>query len=168
MAMNGFIKANHDDLFPQGAFLLNTPQPARDFKRSSQDVEVQEVVRDETGAPVLVDGEQQRVWQVDVIDADEDVSGEATRVRVKIISVRQPVPPPAIPGTPFRPVVFEGLAVKAWVNRDRCRVEANKPHRCGAKQAWSLMATGLRPANVPGAATEGKAPATAGNGRAAR
>jgi hypothetical protein len=166
MALNGFIRVTFEDVFSRGAFLLNAPQPARDFKRSSQDVEVQEVVRDEAGAPVLVDGEQQRVWQVDVIDADEDVSGEATRVRVKIISVRQPVPPPAIPGTPFRPVVLEGLMAKAWVNRDRCRVEANKPHRCGAKQAWSLMATGLRPANVPGMPTGDKA--TAGNGRAAR
>ena len=166
MAMNGFIQVDHDGVFPQGAFLLNAPQPARDFKRSSQDVEVQEVVRDETGAPVLVDGEQQRVWQVDVIDGDEGVSGEASRVRVKVVSVRQPVPPPAIPGTRFRPVVLEGLAVRAWVNTDRCKVEAGKPHRCGARQAWSFWATGLRAPDSGPTVEREKAPA--GNGRAAR
>jgi len=43
------------------------------------------VVRDEAGQPVLVDGEQQKVWQVDVLDGDDEVSGEAKKVRVKIV-----------------------------------------------------------------------------------
>ena len=166
MAMKGAIRVAFDDVFGQGAFLSGGVQPARDFKRSSREVEVQEVLRDENGEPVLVDGEQQRVWHVDVIDGDEGVSGEASRVRVKVVSVRQPVPPPAIPGTRFRPVVLEGLAVRAWVNTDRCKVEAGKPHRCGARQAWSFWATGLQPANS--AATAEREKSAAGNGRAAR
>jgi hypothetical protein len=166
MAMKGAIRVAFDDVFSHGAWMPGGVEPARDFKRSSREVEVQEVVRDESGAPVLVDGEQQRIWQVDVIDGDESVSGEATRVRVKIVSVRQPVPPPPFPGTPFRPVVIEGLSVNPWVNRDRCKVEANKPHRCGARQAWSFWATGLRPANPASGA--GAEKATAGNGRAAQ
>jgi hypothetical protein len=167
MAMQGVIRVAFDDVFPHGAWLApGRVEPARDFKRSSREVEVQEVVRDAAGEPVLVDGEQQRVWHVDVIDGDESVSGEATRVRVKIVSVRQPVPPPPVPGTPFRPVILEGLSVRAWVNTDRCKVEANRPHRCGARQAWSFWATGLRPGNP--AATAEAAKAGAGNARAAR
>jgi hypothetical protein len=164
MAMKGAIRVAFEDVFPHGAFLSGAVQPARDFKRSSREVEVQEVVRDESGAPVLVDGEQQRIWQVDVIDGDESVSGEATRVRVKIVSVRQPVPPAAIPGTPFRRVVLDGLSVRGWVNTDRCKVEPNRPHRCGARQAWSFWATGLREP-TPSASSE---KVGAGNGRAAR
>lgn len=168
MAMKGAIRVAFDDVFPHGAWVQGGVEPVRDFKRSSQDVEVQELVRDESGEPVLVDGEPQRVWQVDVIDGDESVSGEQTRVRVKIVSVRQPVLPPAFPGTPFRPVVIEGLSVNPWVNRDRCKVDPKKPHRCGARQAWSFWATGLRPAAVAGMPAAGGERAAAGNGRAAR
>jgi hypothetical protein len=167
MAMQGAMRVAFDDVFAHGAWLPGSVQPVRDFKRSSKDVEVQEVVRDDKGEPVLVDGEQQRVWQVDVIDGDEDVSGEAKRVRVKIVSVRRPVPPALFPGTPFRPVVLEGLSVRAWVNTDRCKVEAGRPHRCGARQAWSFWATGLREAN-PASAAAGAEKVGAGNGRAAR
>jgi hypothetical protein len=145
MAIQRELMVSFDEVLPHGAWLVSAVQPVRDFKRSSREVTVQEVVRDEAGNPVLVDGEQQAIWQVEVVDGDEEVTGEAKKIRVKVVSVRRPVPPPAVPGTPFRPVVLEGLSVRPWVNTDRCRVEPGQPHRCGARQAWSYWATGLRP-----------------------
>jgi hypothetical protein len=164
MAIQREITVPSDEVFPQGTWLVSKVEPVRDFKRSSREVEVQEVVRDQAGQPVLVDGEQQKVWQVDVLDGDDEVSGEAKKVRVKIVSVRQPVPPPNVTGTPFRPVVLEGLTVVPWLNRDRCKVEPGQPHRCGARQAWSYWATGLRA--VDGAPAPQRV--SAGNGREGR
>jgi hypothetical protein len=164
MAIQRELTVSFDEVFSHGAWLVSAVQPVRDFKRSSREVTVQEVVRDEVGNPVLVDGEQQAIWQVEVVDGDEEVTGEAKKIRVRIVSVRRPVPPPAAPGTPFRPVVLEGLSVRPWVNTDRCRVEPNQPHRCGARQAWSYWATGLRAVN------EAPAPqrASVANGREGR
>jgi hypothetical protein len=137
MAIQRELTVSFDEVLPHGAWLVSAVQPVRDYKRSSREVTVQEVVRDEAGSPVLVDGEQQAIWQVEVVDGDEEVTGEAKKIRVKIVSVRRPVPPAAVPGTPFRPVVLEGLSVRPWINTDRCKPEPNKPHRCGARQAWS-------------------------------
>jgi hypothetical protein len=164
MAIQRELTVSFDEVFPHGAWLVSAVQPVRDYARSSREVTVQEVVRDEAGNPVLVDGEQHAVWQVEVVDGDEEVTGEAKKVRVKIVSVRRPVPPPAAPGTPFRPVVLEGLRVSPWVNRDRFRVEQGKPHRCGARQAWSYWATGLRAVNEAPARER----ASVGNGREGR
>ena len=166
MAIQRRLTVTFDEVFPHGVWLVSAVEPCRDFKRSSRDVVVQEVVRDEAGQPVLVDGEHQAIWQVEVLDGDEAITGEAKKFKVKIVSVRQPVPPAAVAGTPFRPVVLEGLSMQAWVNTDRCRVEANKPHRCGARQAWSYWATGLRPVSE-GQARE-RATSGPGNGREGR
>ena len=166
MAIQRRLTVSFDEVFPHGAWLVSAVEPCRDFKRSSRDVVVQEVVRDEAGEPVLVDGEQQAIWQVEVLDGDEQVTGEAKKVKVKIVSMRRPVPPAQVAGTPFRPVVLEGLSVQAWVNRDRCRVEQGKPHSCGARQTWSYWATGLRPVNE-GQARE-RTTSGAGNGREGR
>jgi len=162
MAIQRELTVSFDQVFPHGAWLVSAVQPVRDFKRSSADVTVQEVVRDGADQPVLVDGEQQAIWQVEVVDGDEEVTGEAKKVRVKIVSVRRPVPPAPAPGTPFRPVVLEGLTVVPWVNRDRCKVEQGKPHRCGSRQAWSYWATGLR---APTEVSKRERPAAVGNGR---
>jgi hypothetical protein len=164
MAIQRKLTVSFDEVFPHGAWLVTSVEPSRDFKRSTREVTVQEVVRDEAGQPVLLDGEQQAVWQVEVVDGDEDVKGEAKKVKVKIVSVRRPVPPAPSGDTPFRPVVLEGMWVSPWVNTDRCRVEQGKPHRCGARQAWSYWATGLRPVSP----SAGRERASVGNGREGR
>ena len=156
MAMDGRIPTTFEAVFPHGAYMLGKVTPARDFKRSTRDDEQQEVVRDAKGNPVLDDQERPiRLWNVDVIEAlDEDVEDESrgeTKFRVKVASVFQPVPPPGLPGASgIRPVVLEGLELNAWVNRDRCKVEDNKPHRCRGRISWSLFATGIAaPGGVP-------------------
>jgi hypothetical protein len=131
MAINGAIPMGHDDVFAHGCFLMGEVEPVRDFDRSTRDTAVQAVDK-ETGMPV---------WRVDVIDPDPRARDKT--VRVKIAAPVQPVPPATMAGAPFRPVVFEGLTLRAWVNTDRCKPEPGKAHRCGGQIAWSMWATGL-------------------------
>jgi hypothetical protein len=60
MAIQRELSVPFDEVFPHGAWLVSKVEPVRDFDRSTADVTVQEVVRDDNSQPVLVDGEQQR------------------------------------------------------------------------------------------------------------
>jgi hypothetical protein len=142
MAINGAIPMTHDDVFPHGCFLIGEVEAVRDFDRSTKDTTVQSVDK-ETGVPV---------WRVDVIDLDPKAREKT--VRVKLVAPVQPVPPAAMAGTPLRPVVLEGLTLRPWVNTDRCKPKAGKPHQCGSQIAWSLWATGLA---APPSRSAGKA-----------
>ena len=53
----------------------------------------------------------------------------------------QPVPPVAqVAG--YRPLVaFEGLTLTPYVDQGKCK--AQSPHKCGARQAFSLRATAM-------------------------
>jgi hypothetical protein len=86
-----------------------------------------------TGKPVYV---------VEVLSADPQERQKTAKV--KIAADHQPVPPEATPGTPFRAVEFEGLSVTPYVDRDKCTApKPGEAHRCKAKQAFSLWATGM-------------------------
>ena len=74
-----------------------------------------------------------RVFQCRVSDLDPDLAGRSREVVVKILADRPPVPPT---GQPFEPVEFENLQVTPYAN-DRGRI------------AFSLRATGLKPARQP-------------------
>jgi len=53
-------------------------------------------------------------------------------------------------GLAFVPVEFEGLQATPYVDSSRCNGEDNGRHRCRARQAYSLKATGVRaPARLP-------------------
>lgn len=89
-----------DELFPQGFYVLKveratefadgkSPRPATDKA---------------TGLPV---------WTVQ--GTDPSAKGRNTGTVVKVVSEHQPVPPEALPGTPFRPAVFTGLKVSPYV-----------------------------------------------------
>ncbi len=149
MAIQHAIPMKHDDAWPLGCFIVGEVEPMKDFKRSTRETAVQ-AVDPETELPI---------WRVEVVDADPQARDKT--VRVKLLSTVRPVPPEAAPGVPFRPVVFEGLRVKAWVNSDRCKVEDGKAHRCGGQVAWSYTATGMR---APQAGVKARVGA---NGRAA-
>src|SRR5262245_40619885 len=137
MAIQGAIPMGTEDVFSHGCFVVGEVQPMRDFDRSTKDQAVQAVDRD-TG---------ELVWTVDVVDADPEAR-ERT-VRVKLLAPVQPVPPEAVAGMPFRPVVFEGLTATPYVattGSGRSRL------------AWSFRATGMRaPGRVPAAAGNAKA-----------
>jgi hypothetical protein len=94
-----------------------------------------------------------RLWLATVIDLDqmyqpgEEDAGfrRSAEAKVKIAAAQRPVPPPPqVAG--FGPVVeFEGLTLTPWTDDSKCKApEQGKPHRCRARLAWSLRATGMR------------------------
>lgn len=90
------------------------------------------------------------MWGVEVIDMDENTRTKDRAITVKIAAAVQPVPPPVMPGTPLRPVEFEGLKVRPYVNAN-------------GRLAWSYSATGMR---APQAGTKPRS-TSEGDGRAA-
>jgi hypothetical protein len=66
---------------------------------------------------------------------DADPAARTSEVKVKMTAPVQPVPPEPMPGTPFRPVEFEGLTVTPYVDTSRAR----------PRQGLSLRAAEMRP-----------------------
>lgn len=123
MAIAKRFKIGHDDVFPLGAYLVGDVAAVWDFEKSSKDAKVQQVDKD---SGLLL-------WSVDVVDADPEASKKAKTVTVKIAAKVQPVPPEALPGLPFRPVVFEGLTALPYIDDG-----GNF-----ARIAWSFKAEGM-------------------------
>lgn len=131
MAIRGPIPVRVEDVFPAGAFAMKV-EPAADFEASKGGNRVQ--ARDKnTGFPL---------WTVAVTDPDPEARDSS--VKVKIAAQVQPVLPDPVPGLPFRPVEFEGLTVTPYVNGSSGRL------------AYSLRATGLRPATTGSGSGSGK------------
>ena len=105
MAIAKRFKIAHDDVFPFGAYLMGEVAQVWDFDKSSKDAKVQQLDKD-SGLPL---------WSVDVVDADPEAGKKAKTVTVKIAAKVQPVPPEALPGLPFRPVVFQGLSALPYI-----------------------------------------------------
>ena len=95
----------------------------------------------------------QRVWVVIVIDLDqmyqpgEEPAGfrRTAEQKVRVISAQRPVPPPAqVAG--FGPVVeFTDLTLTPYADTNKCTGPRDgRPHRCAARLAYSLRATGIR------------------------
>jgi len=85
---------------------------------------------------------------IEVIDADPEARQRT--VKVKVAATYQPVLPEAPPGSPFVPVEFEGLQATPWVDASRCQANGDGKHKCRARQAYSLKATGVRaPTRLP-------------------
>lgn len=92
-----------------------------------------------------------RVWQVRVMDMDEELRGRAREVGVKVLADRQPVPPT---GAPFEPVEFEDLMVTPYVGNN-------------GRLAFSIRATALiAPQGVNGKQAGGR-PSSGGSSAAA-
>ena len=130
MAMQGPIPVEFGKVFPGGAYAAGPVEKVRDFVRSRKDEVIQQTDKD-SGLPL---------WVVEVIDAQEDARQRT--VKVKIAAPVQPVLPPPVPGSPFTPVEFDGMAVVPYVDTGRC--QAKDTGKCGARLAYSLKATGVR------------------------
>ena len=63
-------------------------------------------------------------------------------VKVKVAAQVQPVLPPPAAGSPFTAVEFDGMTATPYVDAARC--QAKDTGKCGARQAYSLKATGVR------------------------
>jgi hypothetical protein len=115
-------------VFPDGCVLLpGSLAEVKDFEVSGQPQAVDKV----TGL---------RVWQVRVHDNDHSVPENRSReVVVKLLADK----PPAVPGHgEFVPVEFDGLTLTPYVDSSRCAGQG----RCRARSAFSLRATGIKPA----------------------
>jgi hypothetical protein len=106
MAIARRFKINHDEVFPFGAYLVAEVGPVFDFDQSTKDNKVQQLDKD-SGLPL---------WSVEVLDADPEAGKKSKTVTVKIAAKVQPVPPDALPGLPFRPVVFQGLSALPYID----------------------------------------------------
>ena len=106
MAIARRFKISHDEVFPFGAYLVGEVGPVFDFDKSSKDLKVQQVDKD---SGLLL-------WSVEVLDADPEAGKKSKTVTVKLAARVQPVPPEALPGLPFRPVVFQGLSALPYID----------------------------------------------------
>jgi hypothetical protein len=122
-------------VFPNGVVFLGV-EPEVDFEARARGVADYQA-RDADG---------QRVWAIRGMDQDPEAArfGRSPMVKVKMAAAYQPVPPsPQAAG--FNPLVaFEGLTVSPWRDASGCKPdEPNKPHRCGARLAYSMWATAM-------------------------
>lgn len=134
-ASNQRYPVAHDLIFPHGSFLVSEVEPMRDFDRSTRENFVQATDKI-TGLPV---------WSAMAHDADPDVRKTDKTVEIKFCCEHQPVPPPTVAGTPFRPVEFEGLTVTPYLDDKACKpARGGEQHRCRSRIAYSLRAVGMR------------------------
>jgi len=133
MSIPKWLHVTHDQVFSLGAFLVSEVKPMIDFDKSSGDNRVQATDR-ETGAPM---------WQVEVLDGDPAAPKRSRTVTVKFAAQTQPTAPTNSSGTPFTPVVFEGLMALPYIERsgDFSRI------------AWSFRASGMTAPGKPSTAS---------------
>lgn len=133
MSIPKWLQIAHEQVFPCGAFVVSEVTPMIDFDKSSGDNRVQARDRD-TGLPM---------WQVEVLDGDPTAPKRSRTVTVKFAAPAQPIAPTNSSGTPFTPVVFEGLVALPYVERsgEFSRI------------AWSFRATGMKAAGKTSTAT---------------
>jgi len=110
----------------------------KDFDKSKGDLVIQQADK-HTGLPL---------WVIEVIDADPEARQRT--VKVKVAAAYQPVLPDTPAGSPFTPVEFEGMQATPYVDASRCQGNGDGKHKCRARLAYSLKATGVRaPARLP-------------------
>jgi hypothetical protein len=134
MPLLGPFPVEFGAVFPSGAYAAGGFDMIRDFDRSSGDRIIQQADK-ATGLPL---------WVIEVINPDPEARQRT--VKVKIAAQYQPVLPDAPAGSPFTPVEFEGMQATPYVDSGRCQGKG----KCGARQAYSLKATGVRaPSRLP-------------------
>jgi hypothetical protein len=107
MTMQRRIKVEHGDVFPAGAFLKGSVVPVADFRAER---------RPDGSRPQQVDKESgELLWQVTVVDADEEAGKKETAVSVKFAAKVRPVPPEKPTAMPWTPVEFVGLSALPYV-----------------------------------------------------
>jgi hypothetical protein len=129
-----------DAVFPQGLYLVGEIAPVTEYQSAEEKARNRPVrprVDEMTGLPLF-----RGTFADPSAEKDRDKS-----ITVEFAAQVQPVPPPAVSGMPFRPVVLEGLTVQP-------RAEASGQAKW---ITWVVRATGMRPV---AAATSG--PSSAG------
>ena len=115
-------------VFSHGAY-LRLIEPDNDF----------DLVRSKAAEPQKRDKDTgERLWVVTVLDGDPEA--RTAEVKVRIASPVQPTAPPAVPGSPFPAVEFDGLSMLPWV--DRQRVQDPAARRPGVPGAGGVQHAG--------------------------
>ncbi len=147
-----------DEWFPQGLYLVGEVAPVTEYQ-SQEDKARNRPVRprvDEiTGRPL---------FRGTFADPSAEKDREKS-VTVEFACAHQPVPPEAVPGLPFRPVVLEGMTVQP-----RAETSGQAKWITWTIRASGMTAPGAASAGVTGAGkpASGKSGAgSAGSGRAA-
>lgn len=135
MAMQRRFPVGHADVFPAGAFLKGGVEPVADFnaERRADGSRPQQLDKD-SGLPL---------WQVMVLDADEEAGKKETAISIKIAAKVQPVPPESTTPFPWTPVEFVGLTALPYVDDN-----GNRP-----RLAWSFRAESLKAPGKPAASS---------------
>lgn len=129
MAVQQRIPMQHGDVFPNGAYLKGGVEPVMDFEKSkAADKQVQAVDLNKRG-----EGTGLPMWQVVVLDADEEARKKDTALTVKFAAKVQPVPPENKSGFPWTPVEFVGLVGSPYVD----------PNGPKPRLAWAFRAEGM-------------------------
>ena len=131
------LKADFDEWFPQGLYLVGEIAPVTEYQ-SQEDRARNRPVRpriDEATGLALYRG----TFADPSAEKDRDKS-----VTVEFACPHQPIPPQPVTGAPFRPVVLEGMTV------------APRAETSGQAKwiTWVIRATGM---TAPGASTTGTA-----------
>ena len=129
-----------DEWFPEGLYLVGEIQAVTEYQ-SSEDRARNRPVRarvDEVSGLPLFRG----TFADPAAEKDREKS-----VTVEFACAHQPVPPPAVPGVPFRPVALEGMTVAP-------RAEASGQAKW---ITWVIRATGM---TAPAVVTSTNPPAT--------
>lgn len=141
MAMQKRFPVEHKNVFPQGAYLKGEVEPVPDFQADKRADGSRPQQRDKETGLLL--------WQLTVIDADDEASKKDTVVTVKIAAPHQPVPPTNTSGLPWTPVELVGLTALPYIDDS-----GNRP-----RIAWSYRAEGFATPGQSAKAGEPKAAA---------
>ena len=131
-----------DEWFPEGLYLVGEIQAVTEYQSAEERARNRPVrarVDEVSGLPLF-----RGTFADPAAEKDREKS-----VTVEFACAHQPVPPPSVPGVPFRPVVLEGMTVAP-------RAEASGQAKW---ITWVIRATGM---TAPAAATITNPPAPAG------
>jgi len=121
------LKADFDEWFPQGLFLVGEIQAVTEYQSQedrARNRPVRARVDDMTGLPLY-----RGTFADPAADKDREKS-----ITVEFACTHQPVPPAAVAGLPFRPVVLDGMTVAP-------RAEASGQAKW---ITWVIRATGMK------------------------
>ncbi|MFC7598021.1 plasmid replication, integration and excision activator [Terrabacter sp. GCM10028922] len=155
MAMQKRFRVGHGDVFPKGAFIKGEVEKVIDFDKSTQENRVQAVDLNKAG-----EGTGLPLWQVIVLDADEEAGKKDTAVTVKIAAKHQPVPPENKTPFPWTMVEFVGLTALPYVEYTGSK---DKDGHDRTRIVWSFRAEGMV---APGQSASQSAGSSASKGAA--
>ena len=121
-----------DELFPQGAYVVGAVTAVTEYQSP------EDKARNRPTRPRIDDVSGLPLFKVTIADPSAEKDRDKS-ITVEIAAKVQPVPPAAVNGLPFRPVVLEGLTVQP-----RAEVSGQ------AKWiTWVVRATGMHAVDEP-------------------